>query len=122
MVAPPPEPGWESCDARPPPMQPFRYALWRPQDERRPTVQLVALDPSTADDRRDGPTIRRCIGFAREWGTNGALHWRAHAVRPRIGDCLRLGLAAAGAPRHPLYVRRDVRLRPFAAHHPLLPF
>jgi hypothetical protein len=28
---------------------------------------FILLNPSTADEQRDGPTIRRCIGFARAW-------------------------------------------------------
>lgn len=29
---------------------------------------FVMLNPSTADDSVDDPTIRRCMGFARSWG------------------------------------------------------
>ncbi|CUR48159.1 DUF1643 domain-containing protein [Alloalcanivorax xenomutans] len=46
----------------------YRYALWRRWAEGDDYVLLVALNPSTADHRRDDPTIRRCIGFARDWG------------------------------------------------------
>ena len=45
----------------------YRFALWRRWDSG-PQVLFVMLNPSTADETTDDPTIRRCIGFARAWG------------------------------------------------------
>ncbi|MGO9598427.1 MAG: DUF1643 domain-containing protein [Isosphaeraceae bacterium] len=45
----------------------YRYALWR-RWASGPQVLFVMLNPSTADELTDDPTIRRCIGFARSWG------------------------------------------------------
>lgn len=45
----------------------YRYALWR-RWGRGDYVMFIGLNPSTADEINDDPTIRRCIGFARAWG------------------------------------------------------
>lgn len=45
----------------------YRYCLWREWDIGR-AVTFVMLNPSTADANFDDPTIRRCIGFAKNWG------------------------------------------------------
>lgn len=47
-----------------------RYTLWREWDMFRPGkfVQFIGLNPSTADETQDDPTIRRCIDFATRWG------------------------------------------------------
>jgi hypothetical protein len=48
----------------------YRFALWR-RWAAGPQVLFVMLNPSTADETEDDPTIRRCIGFARSWGFGG---------------------------------------------------
>lgn len=32
------------------------------------TLLFVCLNPSTADETQDDPTVRRCKGYARDWG------------------------------------------------------
>jgi hypothetical protein len=47
----------------------YRYVLWREWESAdSPYALFVGLNPSTADERTDDPTIRRCVGFARSWG------------------------------------------------------
>ncbi len=54
----------------------YRYTLWRYwwKDElfvNRATVRyamFIGLNPSTADEVENDPTIRKCIGFAQRWG------------------------------------------------------
>ncbi|WP_066071672.1 DUF1643 domain-containing protein [Neobacillus soli] len=46
----------------------YRYSLWRIWNEKLPRITFVMLNPSTADDREDDPTLRRCIKFAMGWG------------------------------------------------------
>lgn len=36
-----------------------------------PSLPFVMLNPSTADDKIDDPTIRRCVGFAHREGFGG---------------------------------------------------
>src|SRR5690606_11273664 len=55
------------------PCRTYRYALWRIWDEQRPTVTWVMLNPSTADEQADDPTIRRVLGFTRAWGAGSAV-------------------------------------------------
>ena len=143
----------------------YRYRLWRRWDRSRPSIAFCMLNPSTADARRDDPTIRRCIGFARSWGYGGievvnifalratdprdlrsardpvgprndafmlraaaespvVIAWGVHgALRDRERAALELfgarsrllalGRTRSGAPRHPLYLRRDAEAAPY---------
>ena len=49
----------------------FRYALWRMWNEQMPIAMIIGLNPSTADQTRNDPTITRCINFASSWGYGG---------------------------------------------------
>jgi hypothetical protein len=45
----------------------YRYSLWRAWCADHLRVVFIMLNPSTADEQRNDPTIRRCIEFARTW-------------------------------------------------------
>ena len=49
----------------------YRYALWRTWDESKPYPMIIGLNPSTADENENDPTITRCINFAKSWGYGG---------------------------------------------------
>lgn len=42
---------------------------------------FIGLNPSTADETKDDPTVRRCIGFAKRWGYGGIYMLNLFAFR-----------------------------------------
>jgi hypothetical protein len=50
------------------PCRRYRYLLWRSWGDGQRRCSFVGLNPSTADETHDDPTIRKCIGFAKRWG------------------------------------------------------
>lgn len=59
----------------------YRYMLERRWDITKETVNFVMLNPSTADQDQDDPTIRRCIGYAKLWGFGGLFITNIFALR-----------------------------------------
>ncbi|MFK8067287.1 MAG: DUF1643 domain-containing protein [Gammaproteobacteria bacterium] len=59
----------------------YRYALWRTWDNSKPYVMFICLNPSTADEKADDPTLRRCINFAKAWGYGGVCTANLFAFR-----------------------------------------
>lgn len=49
----------------------YRFALWRIWDESKPQVMFIGLNPSTADETEDDPTLLRCMNYAKLWGFGG---------------------------------------------------
>jgi hypothetical protein len=140
----------------------WRYALWRHWDWQGygNCVAFVGLNPSTADETKDDPTIRRCINFAKAWGYSGLYMLNIFAFRAtdpkdmkaaadpvgpqndemlcyhqkkvalvvaawgthgsfqdraaRVVEIMRpplmcLGKNSDGSPKHPLYLRADLK-------------
>lgn len=63
------------------PCRKYRYALYRTWDERLASCMFVGLNPSTADETKNDPTIRRCINFAKRWGCGGLIMANLFAFR-----------------------------------------
>lgn len=59
----------------------WRYVLWRLWDNSKGYVNFYGLNPSTADEKTDDHTIRRCIGFAKLWGYGGIYMLNLFAFR-----------------------------------------
>lgn len=87
-----------------------RMVLWRIWDESQPYVAFVGLNPSTADEREDDPTIRRCRGYAKQWGYGGLVMLNLFSFRATDPSELPLGNWGADA-----IVRNDEYLCWFSA-------
>ncbi len=46
----------------------YRYQLTRMTGWQRTTCLFIMLNPSTADETKNDPTVARCISFAKHWG------------------------------------------------------
>jgi hypothetical protein len=45
--------------------------LSRIWDKSKPYILFIGFNPSTADENKDDPTIRKCINYAKYWGYGG---------------------------------------------------
>lgn len=50
------------------PYRKYRYTLYREWEPSKPLVAFIGLNPSTADEVQNDPTVTRCINFAKAWG------------------------------------------------------
>lgn len=86
----------------------YRYRLDRVWDRKRPRVTFILLNPSTADESVDDPTLRRCVGLARSWGFGGLIIVNLFAWRARNPAALRVVRDPIG-PRNDSYIRSAVK-------------
>jgi len=59
----------------------YRYALWRSWQLDKPIVMFIGLNPSTADENANDPTLTRCISYAKSWGFGGIIMTNLFAYR-----------------------------------------
>lgn len=75
----------------------WRYSLTRVWDAAKPLLPVIGLNPSTADETTDDPTIRRCTGFAQDWGYGGLFMLNLFAFRATNPKEMRVAPDPVGA-------------------------
>lgn len=65
----------------------YRFVLWRFWDER-PRVLFIGLNPSTADEYHNDPTVIRLLAFARKWGYGGIYLCNVFSYRAKNPETL----------------------------------
>lgn len=81
----------------------WRYKLERIWSEVPPLVWIM-LNPSTADEGSDDATIRRCMGFAMNWGYGGIEVYNLFAYRATMPETLNYCTDPVG-PKNNQYLR-----------------
>ena len=65
----------------------YRFVLWRFWDER-PRVLFIGLNPSTADEYHNDPTVHRLLAFANKWGYGGIYLCNVFSYRAKNPETL----------------------------------
>lgn len=66
----------------------YRYLLWRTWSPNRPKCTFILLNPSTADEIENDPTVTRCIKYAQTWGYGSLTVVNIFALRSTDPDAL----------------------------------
>ncbi len=67
----------------------YRYGLYRVWDKTKPQAMFIGLNPSTAEEEVNDPTVRRCIRFAMDLGYGGLIMSNAFAFRATSPEILK---------------------------------
>lgn len=84
----------------------YRYWLLRVWDDSLPVNCTCGVNPSTADERENDPTIRKDIGFSERQGFGGLLKLNAAAYRSTDPRKLRKVWNPIGDENSPQHLRR----------------
>ncbi len=89
------------------PCRTYRYSLWRRWADGGKVCAFIGLNPSTADETQDDPTIRRCVGFAKTWGCNALCMLNLFAFRAADPEDMKRAADPVG-PENDAYLKRLV--------------
>lgn len=78
----------------------YRYELARHLSNDPATVLFIGLNPSTATDVVDDPTVRREVDFARRWGFGRYVKANLYALRSTHPSELKRAADPVGPPEH----------------------
>ena len=67
----------------------YRYSLSRIWDKKKKLVLFIGLNPSTANEEVDDPTIRRCVNYVQNWGYGGLIMANLFAYRVTLPSGLK---------------------------------
>lgn len=85
----------------------YRYSLWRIWDAALDPLIVCGLNPSTADENVNDPTIRRCIDFAKRWNYGGLVMLNLFAFRATDPDVMLLEPEPVG-PENDATIRAEI--------------
>jgi hypothetical protein len=74
----------------------YRYELWRSWMGGNGYAMFIGLNPSTADETEDDPTIRRCAAFAKAWGYSSLCMANLFAFRATQPEAMKVVLDPVG--------------------------
>ncbi len=66
------------------PCEKYRYVLVRQWTDDLPRNAFCGLNPSTADERKNDPTVARCVAYARRWGYGGLIMLNLFSFRATL--------------------------------------
>lgn len=103
------------------PCRRWRYLLWRRWDENAPVCAFIGLNPSTADELANDPTVTRCINYAKAWGFGSLWMLNLFAFRATDPKVMKAQAGAAVGPRNDEYLiaagkRADVVVAAWGCH------
>lgn len=84
----------------------YRHELRREWREgNKGIVGFCMLNPSTADEQRDDPTSRKCVGFAKQWGFRSVIAVNLFAFRSSEPNLLKKATDPVGLENDRFIVR-----------------